>query len=107
MRQKIIIDDDGRLWEDFSPLTDLEEKAKPTQTDIINHPTHYKSGMETIDVIQAFTDGLNGIEAVCTANIIKYICRWKNKNGLEDIKKAVWYANYLIKYLEKENKDDC
>jgi hypothetical protein len=74
---------------------------------MVNHPPHYqsKSGLEVIDVIEAFTDGLNGVEASTTANIIKYACRWKKKNGIEDLKKILWYANYLINYLEgKENK---
>ena len=71
--------------------------------DMINHPPHYKTknGLETIDVIEAFTEDLNGIEAVCTANALKYICRWKNKNGKQDLEKAVWYINYLIEHLEK------
>lgn len=71
--------------------------------DMVNHPPHYKSknGLETIDVIEAFTEDLNGIEAVCTANALKYICRWKNKNGKQDLEKAVWYINYLIEHLEK------
>ena len=73
--------------------------------DMVNHPQHYKTetGLETIDVIEAFTSGLDGIEAVDTANIIKYICRWKKKNGLEDLKKAQWYLNHLIKHVEKES----
>lgn len=68
----------------------------------INHPDHYKtkSGLEAIDVIKAFTEDLKGVEAVDTANIIKYICRWKKKNGLEDLKKAQWYLNDLIKTVE-------
>lgn len=72
-------------------------------SDMVNHPAHYetKSGLETIDVIKAFTEDLNGIEAVCTANVIKYICRWKKKNGIEDLKKAEWYLKYLIKSIEK------
>lgn len=71
--------------------------------DMVNHPPHYKTknGLETIDVIEAFTEDLNGIEAVCTANALKYICRWKNKNGKQDLEKAVWYINYLIEHLEK------
>lgn len=70
--------------------------------DNVNHPSHYqtKSGLEVIDVIEAFTEDLVGMEAVCTANALKYICRWKKKNGEEDLKKAVWYLNKLI---EKEN----
>ena len=78
--------------------------------DMVNHPNHYMSetGLETIDVIEAFTFDLKGIEAVDTANVIKYICRWKKKNGLEDLKKAQWYLNNLIKHvenLEKENDE--
>ena len=44
----------------------------------------------------------SGMEAVCTGNALKYICHWKNKNGIEDIKKAIWYLNKLIEV--KENK---
>lgn len=70
--------------------------------DSVNHPSHYisKSGLETIDVLRSFTEGLNGIEAVCTGNALKYLCRWKHKNGIEDLRKAVWYINYLIDNLE-------
>ena len=73
--------------------------------DMVNHPKHYKAknGMEVIDVIEAFTANLSGYEATHTGNVIKYICRWKEKNGLEDLKKAQWYLNRLIKNIE-ENK---
>lgn len=76
--------------------------------DLINHPSHYMtaSGLETIDVIEAFTDGLVGIEAVDTANVIKYICRWSKKNGLQDLKKAEWYLNHLIKHIETEEEEN-
>ena len=72
----------------------------------MNKPPHYqtKTGLETIDVIEAFTDGLNGVEATDTGNVIKYICRWKKKNGLQDLQKAQWYLNHLIKHVEKECK---
>lgn len=82
-------------------------KMVPVEEDLVNHPSHYKteSGIETIDVIEAFTKGLEGIEATDTGNIIKYICRWKKKNGLQDLKKAQWYLNHLInKVEEKETK---
>ena len=73
--------------------------------DMVNHPSHYKAknGMEVIDVIEAFTANLKGYEAIYTGKVIKYICRWKEKNGLEDLKKAQWYLNRLIKNIE-ENK---
>lgn len=73
--------------------------------DMVNHPQHYisESGIEVINVIEAFTSDLKGIEATDTGNIIKYILRWKHKNGLEDLKKAQWYLNHLIDIVEKEN----
>lgn len=73
--------------------------------DVVNHPKHYmsKSGIETIDVIEAFTEDLDGMEAYCTGNILKYVCRWKHKNGIQDLEKASWYINYLINLLKKEN----
>lgn len=76
--------------------------------DVVNHPQHYQSatGLEVIDVIEAFTSDLRGIEATDTGNIIKYICRWNQKNGVEDLKKAQWYLNHLIKHLEKENTNN-
>lgn len=74
--------------------------------DFVNHPPHYQtsSGLETIDVIEAFTEGLTGAEATNTGNVIKYICRWKSKNGLEDLKKCRWYLNRLIDFVEKRRE---
>ena len=73
-----------------------------SKMEAVNHPSHYqsKSGLEAIDVIEAFCDGLNGIEAFCTGNALKYLCRWKSKNGIEDLKKAEWYINRLIEHIE-------
>ena len=75
---------------------------------MVSHPDHYqsKNGMETIDVIEAFTEGLNGIEAACTANILKYACRWKNKNGIQDLEKIIWYAQHLIDHLKSKQTTD-
>lgn len=76
-------------------------------TDKVNHPAHYTAGkVECIDALEAATIGLQGIEAVCTANAIKYLWRWKFKNGVEDLSKAKWYINKLAKHLaEKDDKD--
>ena len=75
--------------------------------DNVNHPAHYASasnGIECIDAIEAATEDLNGLEAVCTANVLKYIWRWKHKNGVEDLQKARWYLEKLIEKVE-ENDD--
>ena len=75
--------------------------------DNVNHPSHYtQGGIECIDALKAATVGKTGIEAVCVANVIKYLFRYENKNGLEDIKKAQWYINRLIQELE-EKKENC
>jgi hypothetical protein len=66
-------------------------------SDNVNHPAHYNSGgIEAIDGIAAATVGLDGIEAVCTGNAIKYLWRWKRKGGVEDLRKAKWYIDRLI-----------
>lgn len=72
---------------------------------MVSHPNHYQSasGLEVIDAIEAFTEDLNGIEAVDAANVLKYICRWKHKNGKQDLEKAMWYLQHLIEHIEKEN----
>lgn len=60
----------------------------------IENPKHYTKGIETWDYIHSkdmsFFEG----------NIIKYISRWKDKNGIEDLKKAKQYLDRLI-YLEE------
>ena len=69
--------------------------------DVVNHPSHYTEGkVECIDALESATIGLSGIEAVCTGNAIKYLWRWKRKNGKQDLQKAVWYINKL---MEKTN----
>lgn len=81
--------------------------ARPQSDDpMVSHPSHYqsKTGLEVIDVIEAFTEDLKGIEATDTGNVIKYICRWKDKNGLQDLKKAKWYLEHLIDHVEKETE---
>ena len=66
------------------------------------NPSHYKSnsGLETIDVIRAFTEDLTGLEAFIIGNVIKYVTRYKKKNGVEDLKKAKWYLEALIRGYE-------
>lgn len=70
--------------------------------DKINHPAYYtQGGVECIEAIAAATVGLEGIEAYCTACAIKYLWRWKRKNGTEDLRKAKWYIDYLLGVIQK------
>lgn len=68
--------------------------------DSVNHPNHYQTegGLEVIDIIKSVLG--DGFEPYCVGNVLKYISRYKKKNGLEDLKKARVYINYVIDYLE-------
>lgn len=72
--------------------------------DMVNKPPHYQGKVECIDALEAATKGLEGIEAVCTANAIKYLWRWKRKNGIEDLRKARWFLERLIERLDANGK---
>ena len=61
----------------------------------IKHPSHYNKGIEMWDY--AHTHNLNFFEG----NIVKYITRWKDKNGIEDLHKAQQYLDKLIELEEK------
>ena len=73
--------------------------------DAIDHPKHYTTGkIEVADAIAGLN--LNFLEG----NIVKYVCRYKYKHGspekqLEDLKKAKWYLEYLIKEAEKNGNN--
>ncbi len=72
-------------------------------SDMIHSPAHYVSGgLECIDAIDAATSELVGPEAVYTANILKYLWRWKKKGGVESLRKARWYLDRLIARLESQ-----
>ena len=67
--------------------------------DNVNHPKHYNMGkFETIEIIKDITG--DGFESYLLGNVIKYLARYKYKNGTEDLKKARWYLNKLIEELE-------
>ena len=64
------------------------------------NPKHYKQGkIEVIDFI--LDQKMNYLEG----NIIKYVSRYKLKNGIEDLIKAHWYLTKLIgETKNEENK---
>lgn len=73
-------------------------------SDSVKHQKYYFSdGIEVIDVIKAFTKDCTPFEAYCSGNVIKYICRWKHKNGIEDLKKARAYLDMMIDNAAKAN----
>lgn len=70
--------------------------------DNVNHPKHYTQGR--IEVISIMEDKLTPEEfrGLVKGMVLKYITRERYKNGLEDLKKARWYLDRLIKYLERK-----
>ena len=90
---------------DDSHLKNEEVKMDENVHDMVNHPQHYtQGGIECIDALKAATVGKRGIEAVCVANVIKYLWRYEEKNGIEDIRKAKFYIERLLKELEESQQ---
>lgn len=76
-------------------------------TDLINHPPHYNNSLakcecgrriECIDVTRHLSFNIG--------NAIKYLWRFQDKNGLEDLKKARWYLDDLINQMEGKKAND-
>lgn len=65
--------------------------------DSVERPRHYNQGkVECIDAIESAVATLSGYEGYLIGNAIKYLWRWKIKNGKEDLLKARWYLDKLI-----------
>lgn len=73
--------------------------------DAIN-PDHYKNScsLECIDVMR-ITFGDLAVGYFCLCNAFKYMWRYKNKNGEEDLQKAEWYVTYVADMLSVEATD--
>lgn len=85
------------LIESPNPNADLDESTN----DPVNHPNHYcQGGIECIDAMEAAFNKQT-VADFCICNAFKYIFRCKNKNGLEDVKKARWYLDKYLKLYEE------
>lgn len=61
--------------------------------------SHYNSkNIQPIEYILA-----NGLD-FCEGNVVKYISRWKDKNGVEDLEKCKQYIDFLIAQETEGNK---
>ena len=76
------------------------EEAKKT-SDAVNHPSHYAGQIEVIDYNR---DKLTHEEftGFCMGNVIKYVSRWRKKDGIQDLKKAAVYLQWAIENEEKK-----
>lgn len=67
--------------------------------DNVNQPAHYKvGGIETIDYLKAKMTEAQ-YRGFLLGNVLKYVSRHGHKNGKEDLQKAMWYLDKLIKGL--------
>lgn len=75
---------------------------KKQNTDNVNNPSHYTAGgIETLDYIKA---KVKDYPSYAVGNILKYVSRYEHKNGIEDLKKAQFYLNDLIEWMESDCK---
>lgn len=72
----------------------------------INHPDRYAGGKyECIEVMQDIF-GKEAVLSFCKLNAFKYIWREKQKNGVQDMKKAAWYINKYIELSEESGESE-
>jgi hypothetical protein len=71
-------------------------------SEAVNHPAHY-GGDTTYEVIKVLEVWLSPEEfrGFCKGNVHKYLARAKLKGGVEDQKKAAWYANRLVDFNKR------
>ena len=75
----------------------IEDCKRLERHDPVNHPLHYAEGaIECIDAVEVAIQGMSGMEAHLTACCIKYLWRWRKKNGVEDLQKCKAYLERLI-----------
>ena len=76
------------------------------QSDNVNHPSHYtQGGIECIKAIEASMTP-EEFQGYCKGNVMKYVWRFREKNGLEDLKKAQVYLGWMIESKEKQEKSN-
>lgn len=72
--------------------------------DTVDHPRHYAdSSIECIDAMAAMVESAFSIDfhdAHCWQTAFKYLWRWHNKNGIEDLRKCRYYLDRLISRIE-------
>lgn len=80
---------------------DEAETKEENKPDVVNHPSHYAGNIECIDYIR---DKLTpeGFTEYCIGNVLKYVSRWRKKDGIQDLKKAAVYLNWAIESAAKE-----
>jgi hypothetical protein len=94
-----VYSDSCRVMTRFRAMATLHNNdLESLESDPVAKPSHYNQGeIECIDAIKSATVNKGGIEAVCVANVIKYLWRFEAKgNPVQDLMKAQFYLKKLI-----------
>ena len=74
----------------------MEQEGRNMSTENVNHPSHYtQGGIECIAAIKA-SMAPDGFQDYCKGNVLKYVWRWRDKGGVEDLEKAKVYLEWMI-----------
>lgn len=75
--------------------------------DNVNNPKHY-AGSTSLECIECMriAMGATAVHNFCLCNAFKYLWRYKNKNGKEDVSKAKWYLDYVMHDIERGGDDN-
>lgn len=79
-----------------------ENPKEPNSPQTTRPDYYHKGGVECFAAIDAATDNLTGADAFDTGNAIKYLWRWADKNGVEDLRKATTYIQRIIDRKEEK-----
>jgi hypothetical protein len=84
----------------------LEYEEKPELNDAVNHPPHYGGKNDPYEVIKILRAKLTPEEykGFLRANVLKYVFRAEQKNGLEDYRKALFYMEELVAHEQQKNE---
>ncbi len=87
----------------YIPKHTIKLSIQEKKYDPVDKPEHYAHG--AIQCIDAMLDvyGKEAVQHFCLLNAFKYLWRTEHKNGVQDVKKAIWYLNH---YVELENGNE-
>lgn len=92
--------DIGHLVDELPDLNIEMPEPKPEEDNVM-HPAHYtQGGIEALDAIEAAVSDKTGMEAMLAGNIIKYLWRYRAKDGVQDLRKAQFYLVRLINIVD-------
>lgn len=80
----------------------MSKEIIEVEVEEVNHPARYNgnTSLECIEVMEVMS-GYRNVAIFCLLNAFKYMWRYKNKNGEEDLKKADWYLHWIEHKIEQ------